>query len=167
MLNSSLLHMFLGIFLSGTAPGCRPVQAEMKATPLAELPASSAQPDTLPALQALEHAAYPFIAFAENRIEQSAVLKPFFQRLQELENRKTHQVRVLHIGDSHIQADFFTGWLRYLLQKRFGEAGRGLVFPYRQAGSQNPCQRQLPRAQKYFSANPHPPRRLRHGPTDR
>jgi len=37
----------------------------------------------------------------------------------------------LHIGDSHTQADFLTRGIRNSLQKKFGNAGRGLVFPYR------------------------------------
>lgn len=38
-------------------------------------------------------------------------------------------VRVLHIGDSHIQAEFVTNELRRLLQQQYGNAGRGLVSP--------------------------------------
>jgi len=41
-------------------------------------------------------------------------------------SRKEH-VRVLWFGDSHGQADFWTGALRDALQKRFGKAGPGFV----------------------------------------
>ena len=44
-------------------------------------------------------------------------------------------VRVLHIGDSHIQAEFVTNRLRQLLQERYGNAGRGLMAPLRLAGT--------------------------------
>ena len=44
-------------------------------------------------------------------------------------------VRVLHIGDSHIQAEMVTNELRRLLQERYGNAGRGLVAPLRLAGT--------------------------------
>lgn len=40
-------------------------------------------------------------------------------------------LRVVHIGDSHIQADWFSGEMRRLLQNRLGNAGMGLIFPYR------------------------------------
>ncbi len=40
--------------------------------------------------------------------------------------RKAH-VRILWLGDSHGQADFWTGALRDVLQKRFGKAGPGFV----------------------------------------
>lgn len=36
-------------------------------------------------------------------------------------------VRITHIGDSHIIADFWTGEMRERLQKRFGDGGRGFV----------------------------------------
>jgi lysophospholipase L1-like esterase len=59
-------------------------------------------------------------------------LSPFFNKLSNLEKSdSTHVLNILHIGDSHIQADFLTREIRYSLQKRFGNAGRGLVFPYR------------------------------------
>lgn len=40
--------------------------------------------------------------------------------------RKAH-VRILWLGDSHGQADFWTGAMRDVLQKRFGKAGPGFV----------------------------------------
>lgn len=58
--------------------------------------------------------------------------------------RKTHSIgkafKVVHIGDSHIQADFFTGEVRRLLSQYFGEQtpSRGFVFPFSIAGSNNP-----------------------------
>lgn len=50
----------------------------------------------------------------------------------------TADIRVLHIGDSHIQAEFVTNHLRSLLQKRYGNAGRGLIAPLRLAGTNQP-----------------------------
>jgi lysophospholipase L1-like esterase len=49
-------------------------------------------------------------------------------------------VNIVHIGDSHIQADFFTGRVRELLQSNpsFGNGGRGFVFPYSAAHTNNP-----------------------------
>ena len=47
---------------------------------------------------------------------------------------------MIHIGDSHIQADIFSGRVRTLLQDSaaFGNGGRGLVFPYPLAKTNNP-----------------------------
>ena len=44
-------------------------------------------------------------------------------------------VRVLHIGDSHIQAEGGTGRTRKRLQEHYGNAGRGLAAPMRLAGT--------------------------------
>jgi hypothetical protein len=42
------------------------------------------------------------------------------------------------MGDSHIQADIFSGGIRQKMQLKFGNAGRGLIFPYRVAKSNEP-----------------------------
>lgn len=55
--------------------------------------------------------------------------------LNQLRDGKDTVVRVLHIGDSHIQAEFVTNELRRLLQERYGNAGRGLLTPLRLAGT--------------------------------
>lgn len=97
-------------------------------------------PDTskIPALFELDTLSYPFIQLAENQVSNVNGLEHFYHQLGELEAGRIHQVRILHVGDSHIQADFWSGWMRTLLQRRFGQAGRGLIFPYKQAGSHNP-----------------------------
>jgi hypothetical protein len=81
---------------------------------------------------------YDFVAYDKNRIQQPEALSHFFQQLKKLEAGDLRQVRIAHIGDSHIQADFLPGKMRYLLQHQFGNAGRGLVFPYQQAGTHSP-----------------------------
>lgn len=57
-------------------------------------------------------------------------LYPFFEKLYKLENRKSGKVNIVHIGDSHIQADLFTNTIRQVLQSRFGNGGYGFCFPY-------------------------------------
>ncbi|WP_027001142.1 GDSL-type esterase/lipase family protein [Hugenholtzia roseola] len=83
---------------------------------------------------------YQVIDYGANDILFSQYLEPFFKALQDLQNKKRRQVHILHIGDSHLQADFFTGEVRRRLQAdaRFGEAGRGFVFPYNVAKTNNP-----------------------------
>ncbi|MDR2026021.1 MAG: GDSL-type esterase/lipase family protein [Prevotellaceae bacterium] len=46
-------------------------------------------------------------------------------------------VSIVHIGDSHIQADFFTGTTRKLMNHYFGNPGRGLIAPNRLMKSNN------------------------------
>jgi lysophospholipase L1-like esterase len=71
----------------------------------------------------------------ENTIINSDILHSFYEQLNELQINKEEKVSIVHIGDSHIQADFFPGRVRKSFQKRFGNAGRGFVFPYQIAKS--------------------------------
>jgi lysophospholipase L1-like esterase len=73
-----------------------------------------------------------------NFIENDFGLRHFFEQLHKLEAGEVNQVSIVHIGDSHVQADFFTGTLRDMFQSTFGSAGRGLYFPYRTAGTNGP-----------------------------
>ena len=50
------------------------------------------------------------------------VLFPFFEKLQKANSRK---VRIMHYGDSQIEADRISGRLRERLQKEFGGNGAG------------------------------------------
>ena len=47
-------------------------------------------------------------------------------------------MRIVHIGDSHIQADMATGYTRRILQQEFGDAGRGLIVPLKLASTNEP-----------------------------
>lgn len=70
-------------------------------------------------------------------MDKNNSLLPFFEELSQL--RSFYQmlgdtqatVSVVHIGDSHIQADMMTGVTRKLMQQNFGAAGRGLIAPLR------------------------------------
>lgn len=82
---------------------------------------------------------YPFISEAKNKIENdSSSLTSFYEKLALREQNQINRVTITHIGDSHIQADIFSGTIRQELQLKFGNAGRGLVFPYRVAKSNEP-----------------------------
>ncbi len=81
---------------------------------------------------------YPFLHTDSNSIRNLHALDAFYAKLDELNEGKRKQVRILHIGDSHLQADFFSGETRRLLQLVFGNAGRGFVFPYRVANTNGP-----------------------------
>lgn len=71
----------------------------------------------------------------KNQITNPEALNTFFAALRQLEQQEHKQVSIMHIGDSHIQADFMTGVVRKKMQSRFGNAGRGFVFPYKIAKS--------------------------------
>ncbi len=82
---------------------------------------------------------YPFISTVFNRIFNGGGLDSFYHKLYQLKNNQREQVRVVHIGDSHIQPDFLSSVVRNGFQSFFGNAGRGLVFPYQLAGSNAPA----------------------------
>jgi len=77
---------------------------------------------------------YDFIKYNQNYIEWKdySSIKYFLNNLKKTPRRK---LRVLHIGDSHVQADIFTGYIRNELQSIFGDGGRGFVFPYAAAST--------------------------------
>lgn len=81
---------------------------------------------------------YDFVRQDDNQIENANYLEPFFQKLYEQRVRGGHKVSIIHIGDSHILGNFLTREVRARLQNAFGDAGRGLVFPYRLASSNGP-----------------------------
>jgi LysM repeat protein len=71
-------------------------------------------------------------------LQNDSALLPFFQKLKDLEDGKISRVNILQIGDSHTQAGWTAQELRVGFQTRFGNAGRGLIFPYQVAGSNSP-----------------------------
>lgn len=70
------------------------------------------------------------IPVTANQIHNLEAMQPFFRKLQTLQKNKSRKINIVHIGDSHIQADFFSGYMRKNLQSQFGNGGRGLVFPH-------------------------------------
>lgn len=78
-------------------------------------------------------ASFSFIRNEANVIHNRESLDPLFARMIELKGTPQSKVTILHLGDSHIQADYFTGTTRTLLQQEFGNAGLGLTFPGRVA----------------------------------
>lgn len=74
------------------------------------------------------------VLLPDNIINNASAIVPFFRRLERLGDGfyplKGQKVNIVHVGDSHIQADLFTDKVRKLLQQQFGNAGRGFVFPH-------------------------------------
>lgn len=81
---------------------------------------------------------YGFIREGYNKISNANQLNPMFERLFGLQQEHKRVVHIVHIGDSHIQADMMTAVLRKGFQRQFGDAGRGLVFPYQVARTNGP-----------------------------
>jgi hypothetical protein len=43
---------------------------------------------------------------------------------------KERKIKIAHFGDSHVQLDHFPSTVRRLMQASFGNAGRGILFPF-------------------------------------
>jgi len=89
-------------------------------------------------VDSLSYKQFTFIKENLNKIENDSTLHFFYKKLYELQETKKGRVDIIHIGDSHIQADLFSGTIRQKLQLNFGNAGRGLIFPYHVAKSNEP-----------------------------
>ncbi len=81
---------------------------------------------------------YSFIKYDENVIGKRYKLDSFYFKLAAIRHTHKGRVNIIHIGDSHLQADGITSVLRYGFQDYFGDAGRGLVFPYQLAATNAP-----------------------------
>lgn len=83
---------------------------------------------------------YPCIKYEENIIDPktNTYLYSFFNHLDYFVKNHKGKINIVHIGDSHIQADYLTGHARKLFQQTFGNGGRGFIFPFRIANTNNP-----------------------------
>lgn len=81
---------------------------------------------------------HTLIRQSQNLLQNDSCLYEWYAQLNDLETKKTGIISIVHIGDSHIQAGSMTAPLREGLQARFGNAGRGLIFPYQVAKTNGP-----------------------------
>lgn len=87
-------------------------------------------------LKEVEH--YPFINYDANKIEYYGTSKKafldFYRKFTGLIKAGKRQIRILHIGDSHLQADFFSGRVRADFQSFMPglQGARGMISPYKQ-----------------------------------
>lgn len=85
---------------------------------------------------------YDFIRYDLNRlsVKDSTTLGCFFEKVWQFESRDSGKARIMHIGDSHIQAGYFTGKVRECIHKGLGcgTRERGFVFPFGLAHTNGP-----------------------------
>lgn len=67
-----------------------------------------------------------------------SALESFFSGLDSLQAGKDTVLTIVHLGDSHIQAGFYSGKMMRLLQQQFGNAGRGWIAPYKLSRTNEP-----------------------------
>ena len=84
---------------------------------------------------------FPFIRYKKNNysIYDTNEYDILFSKFIKINNGGEENINIVHIGDSHIQADFFSGYFRKRLQRFFNSVGgRGFIFPYKIAHTNNP-----------------------------
>ena len=74
----------------------------------------------------------------DNVIQNAGHLDAFFESLYQLQLSNEGNINIVHIGDSHVQADYMTSIIRRNFHRHFGNAGRGLIVPLRVAGTNEP-----------------------------
>lgn len=80
-----------------------------------------------------------FVVDSLVRIEDpNKQLEPVFRTLSALKSGKDTVLTILHLGDSHIQAGYYSGQTMRLLQQEFGNAGRGWVAPFKLTRTNEP-----------------------------
>ncbi len=93
---------------------------------------------------------YPFLKLSSNHISlNGADWSALRQRFSASDDTV---ISVLHIGDSHIQAEGSTSRTRALLQHKYGNAGRGLITPFKLAGTNQPLDYSIVSTSSFTSA---------------
>lgn len=83
------------------------------------------------------NAKYPYIRYDLNKIDMNGDdWSELANKLQQTKNGA--DFTIVNIGDSHIQADGGTGTTRKLFQSKYGDAGRGIIIPFKMAGTNEP-----------------------------
>lgn len=86
---------------------------------------------------------YPFVQYKKNTIDfpaDSLAYQQIYDKLYQLITKGEGKLEILQIGGSHIQADIYSNVARYRLQNFYPglNGGRGFVFPYSVAKTNNP-----------------------------
>ncbi len=81
---------------------------------------------------------YNFENIQGDTITNAQFTVSFLEKLYTQKHKNNQKINILHIGDSHLQADYITHTSRVSLQKIFGNAGRGFVSPLKISKSNEP-----------------------------
>jgi lysophospholipase L1-like esterase len=86
---------------------------------------------------------YDFVNYGINQLSfpaDSAYMMGFYEKMDQLIFDGVGKINIIHIGGSHVQADIVSGRLRERLATFYpgNKGSRGLVFPFKVAGTNNP-----------------------------
>ena len=99
---------------------------------------------------AREH--YPFLRLDANKIEMNGADWSSLRNRFATARDSGELFSVVYLGDSHVQADFGGAVLRSRLAKEASSAGRGLVIPFKLAGTNQPADYGIRLHSAYLSA---------------
>lgn len=86
----------------------------------------------------IDSAWLPRLNATENVLGNPNSLNQLFTKLYKIKHFSKENAVFVHIGDSHIQADIETAVIRNEFQLFYGNAGRGLIFPFQVAKTNAP-----------------------------
>lgn len=89
---------------------------------------------------------------ADTIIFNNADWSPIFDRMAQLQDTAHNEpniISIVHLGDSHVQAGYFSEALRLALQERWGNAGRGLIAPLRICKTNEPADYKMTSTNKW------------------
>ena len=85
---------------------------------------------------------YDFVRYDLNRlsVKDTTTFAHFFEKVWVFESQDSGKASIMHIGDSHIQAGYFTEKVRECIHKGLGcgTRERGFVFPFGMAHTNGP-----------------------------
>ncbi len=81
----------------------------------------------------------PFINDSLNKIINAQGLDNFISAIKSYNSGSKKELNIVHIGDSHVQAGYYSEPIRKTLQGKYGNGGRGLVFPYQAVKTNGPA----------------------------
>lgn len=103
-----------------------------------------------PPLEPAHYEKYPFLNLDANVIEYNGSdWSDIRRRIDAIDDTV---MSIVHIGDSHLQAEGATSRTRALLQKFYGSAGRGLITPLKLAGTNQPTDYVISSSSKFIPA---------------
>lgn len=101
-------------------------QADIRENPVFDLDAPFEEITVMP----------PYLNLAANKIYMNG--DDWTELARRIDHADSSRVSIVHIGDSHFQADMASAVTRFRLSDLYGAGGRGLVIPFRLAGTNEP-----------------------------
>lgn len=107
-------------------------------------------PIEIPSRPDIDYSDYDFLHLDVNSIDLNgadwASLRSLFHASADT------AISIVHIGDSHVQAEMATSRTRALMHGKYGSCGRGLIIPFRLAGTNQPVDYSIESSSRFETA---------------